>query len=172
MKTLEVHPLVVVREHWGGFSSAFPEFNPSLEAFASAGTARVGFGNTAPGTADAVAAVREHFRPEFFNRLDHVVPFALLTSDALRKIVDLELHAMQKREGLSRRKLELVVDDAAKARLAELGWHEKYGARPLKRVLEERVLSPVAIQISRQPMLSNQRVRVTCSEGEIVVAFG
>jgi len=110
----------------------------------------VGFGETAP---DFLGAVRKHFRPEFFNRIDAVVPFRSLMPEDIERIVELEVAKLGEREGLKRRGLRLKVDRAARELLAELGWHPLYGARPLKRVIEERVMTPLAIRMAREPEL-------------------
>jgi ATP-dependent Clp protease ATP-binding subunit ClpC len=106
------------------------------------------------------AAVRRHFRPEFFNRIDFVVPFRNLGPDDIRRIVDLELAQMQARTGLSRRGLRLEVSAAARATLADWGWHPTRGARPLKRVLEEQVMAPLAVLLARQPALRERVIRI------------
>ncbi len=105
-------------------------------------------------------AVRRHFRPEFFNRIDFVVPFRNLSPADIRTIVDLELATMQARTGLSRRGLKLEVSAAARATLADWGWHPTRGARPLKRVLEEQVMAPLAVLLARMPGLRDRRVRI------------
>jgi ATP-dependent Clp protease ATP-binding subunit ClpC len=133
------------------------------------GATRAGFGQDGADPKDALRAVRQHFRPEFFNRLDHVVPFGELSAAALRAIVDLELEAVGRREGLARRAIQLEVSDEAKARLAELGFHPKYGARPLKRVIEELVMTPIAVAISRRPKISDKTASVTVDRGAIQV---
>jgi ATP-dependent Clp protease ATP-binding subunit ClpC len=129
----------------------------------------VGFGGE---TEDAVArgfdgAVRRHFRPEFFNRIDFVVPFRNLAPADIRAIVDLELAKMAKRTGLARRELRLRVSEAARETLADWGWHPTRGARPLKRVLEEQIMAPIAVLLARTPTLRGQAIRVlTAVEGE------
>jgi ATP-dependent Clp protease ATP-binding subunit ClpC len=109
------------------------------------------------------AAVRRHFRPEFFNRIDFVIPFRNLAPEDIRRIVDLELAQMQARTGLSRRGLKLEVSNAARATLADWGWHPTRGARPLKRVLEEQVMAPLAVLLARQPSLRERAIRIVDS---------
>ncbi|MFO7564768.1 MAG: AAA family ATPase [Enhygromyxa sp.] len=116
-------------------------------------------------------AVRRHFRPEFFNRIDFVIPFRNLAPADIRAIVDLELAKMAKRTGLARRELRLHVSDAARETLSDWGWHPTRGARPLKRVLEEQVMAPIAVLLARTPSLRDQTLRVlTASEGEQLAA--
>ncbi|PRP92192.1 ATP-dependent Clp protease ATP-binding subunit ClpC [Enhygromyxa salina] len=112
------------------------------------------------------AAVRRHFRPEFFNRIDFVIPFRNLAPEDIRAIVELELAKMSKRTGLARRELRLSVSDEARATLADWGWHPTRGARPLKRVLEEQVMAPLAVLLARTPTLRARTIHVlSASEG-------
>ena len=138
------------------------------------GVLRVGFGRSRGEEAAeaACSAVREHFRPEFFNRLDHVVPFAALGESDLRLIVDLELSKIRQRPGLRRRNLSLVATDEAKAHLAKVGWHPTYGARPLRRVIEERVMVPIAVELAHRPKQSGLTVFVDWTGEALTVNFG
>ncbi|HLT39634.1 MAG TPA: AAA family ATPase [Enhygromyxa sp.] len=112
-------------------------------------------------------AVRRHFRPEFFNRIDFVIPFRNLAPADIRAIVELELDKMGKRTGLARRELRLQVSEAARETLADWGWHPTRGARPLKRVLEEQVMAPIAVLLARTPSLRGKALRViTAAEAE------
>jgi ATP-dependent Clp protease ATP-binding subunit ClpC len=124
------------------------------------GSVRTGFGSRGADPSDAVRAVRAHFRPEFFNRIDSVVPFGELAPDALMRIVELELGKLAEREGLRRKNLRLEVTPDARALLAKLGWHPQYGARPLKRTLEEHVMMPLAVRLAERPKLRDKRVLV------------
>ncbi|MDB4946361.1 MAG: ATP-dependent Clp protease ATP-binding subunit ClpA [Labilithrix sp.] len=110
---------------------------------------------------DFVRRVREHFRPELFNRIDHVIPFRRLSPADVHAIVSLELDKIRKRTGLVRKNLELRVEPAARDRLAELGWHPTRGARPLKRVLEERVVAPLAALLAADPTIRDRVVVVS-----------
>lgn len=109
---------------------------------------------------DYERAVRDAFRPELVNRIDAIVSFRSLTADDLARIVDLELARSLSRHGLRRRELSLLVDRDARARLAELGWHPTRGARPLRRVIEERVFTPLAARIASDPGFARRRVPV------------
>jgi ATP-dependent Clp protease ATP-binding subunit ClpC len=112
------------------------------------------------------ATVRKHFRPEFFNRLDVVVPFRPLAPADVRRIVDLELTKAVRRTGLTKRRIELRVSPEAMDRLAQLGFHRKRGARPLKRVIEERVMTPIAVQLAGDPETKNREIRVVPEDSE------
>ena len=111
-----------------------------------------GFGAPSSSNDALLGAVRAHFRPEFFNRIDAVVPFGRLSREDILRVVDLELDKSGRRQGLRDRGLVLRVEPEAKALLGELGWHPTRGARPLKRVIEERVMSPIAVWLSAKPV--------------------
>jgi len=107
---------------------------------------------------DVMQALREHFRPEFLNRVDDVVVFHPLDRSHIRQIVDIQLARLQAR--LADRKLELVFTDAAKDWLAERGYDPVYGARPLKRVIQTAVETALAQQIIGGRLRDGARVRV------------
>jgi len=89
--------------------------------------------------------LKQHFRPEFLNRIDEIIVFHALTREHLAKIVDIQLARLQKR--LAGRNLKLRVTDAARALLAEEGYDPQYGARPLKRVIQQRLENAIASRI-------------------------
>jgi ATP-dependent Clp protease ATP-binding subunit ClpB len=91
---------------------------------------------------DVLEALRQQFRPEFLNRLDEIVVFHALTPAEVRTIVDIQLDRLQAR--LEDRKLTLEFTDRAKDFLAERGYDPIYGARPLKRVIQNEVETPLA----------------------------
>jgi ATP-dependent Clp protease ATP-binding subunit ClpC len=132
--------------------------------------APVGFGGQRPAAAAALAPVRDHFRPELFARLDHVVPFAPLTPHHIERVVDLLLEEVARRPGLARRGVRLQVTPHARSRLAELGYDPRRGARPLKRVVEEQVVTPLAVRLAEAPGLEGAEVWVVAGgEGPGVV---
>ena len=127
----------------------------------------VGFGDTSSSPEHAGnQAARATFRPEFYNRIDHVVGFRSLARGDVARIVELELDKVRARPGLVRRKIELRVSADARQRLAELGFDPQRGARPLKRVIEERVVAPVGAWMAANPTLSHRVVNVDVDEGE------
>jgi ATP-dependent Clp protease ATP-binding subunit ClpB len=86
--------------------------------------------------------VGEHFRPEFINRVDDIVVFHPLDREQIRAIVDIQLASLHAR--LAERDLELAVTPAAMDLLAEAGFDPVYGARPLKRAIQQRLENPLA----------------------------
>jgi ATP-dependent Clp protease ATP-binding subunit ClpB len=89
--------------------------------------------------------LRDHFRPEFLNRIDETIVFRPLSREELARIVDIQLRRLEHR--LAERKIGLEVTDAARQLLAERGWDPTFGARPLKRTVQRLVQDPLAMQI-------------------------
>jgi len=105
--------------------------------------------------------VRQHFRPEFINRIDDVVVFHPLESEHIRKIVDIQLEYLRRR--LAERDIGLELDASALDRLAEAGYDPVYGARPLKRAIQQQVENPLAERILRGDFGPGDTIRVTAS---------
>ena len=91
------------------------------------------------------AALREHFRPEFLNRVDDVLVFGSLDKEHLKRIVDIQLERLQAL--LDERKIQLELSEGAKAAVAEAGWDPQFGARPLKRAIQRLIQDPLASQM-------------------------
>jgi ATP-dependent Clp protease ATP-binding subunit ClpB len=101
--------------------------------------------NYAAMKASVMEIVSQHFRPEFLNRIDDVVVFHPLEAEHIRRIVDIQLDYLRKR--LAEREMSLAIDDRALERLAEAGFDPVYGARPLKRAIQQEVENPLAQRI-------------------------
>ncbi len=112
--------------------------------------------------------VRASFRPEFLNRLDEIVLFHRLRRDQMGAIVDIQL--MRLRKLLAERKIELDLDEKARAWLADKGYDPAYGARPLKRVIQKAVQDPLAGKILAGEIKDGERVRVGVADGELTFA--
>jgi ATP-dependent Clp protease ATP-binding subunit ClpB len=112
---------------------------------------------------DAVmAVVRQHFKPEFLNRLDEIVVFDALTHDELAHIVELQVAALVRR--LEVRRIGLVVTDAARAWLTATGYDPAYGARPLRRLVQSAIGDPLARMILSGEVLDGSTVQVDLDE--------
>ena len=109
--------------------------------------------------------VQQHFRPEFINRLDDIVVFRPLAAKEIRLIVDIQLGYLRRR--LAEREIELTLDDAARDLLGEAGYDPVYGARPLKRAIQQRIENPLAQCILKGEFGPGQRVRITVKGGEL-----
>ena len=108
-------------------------------------------------------AVKHHFKPEFINRLDDVVVFDPLTSEQLVGIVDIQLEGLAER--LAARRLTLDVSDAAKAWLAERGYDPAYGARPLRRLIQQAIGDRLAKKLLAGEIRDGDTVHVDVAEG-------
>ncbi|HVM55157.1 MAG TPA: AAA family ATPase [Acidimicrobiales bacterium] len=110
---------------------------------------------------------RDFFKPEFINRIDDIVRFRSLTREDLRQIVDIQLRGLERR--LATRRLGLVVTDAAKERLGDLGYDEAYGARPLKRLLQSAVADKLAVALLEGRFSEGDTVTVDAEGDEVVL---
>jgi ATP-dependent Clp protease ATP-binding subunit ClpB len=118
---------------------------------------------------DAVMGVlRDHFRPEFLNRVDEIVVFKPLTQEQLGAIVDIQLQRLQKR--LDERKITLVAGDSARKLLIERGWDPVYGARPLKRAIQRMVQDPLAMTLLEGKFSDGDVIEVDVKDGELAFA--
>jgi ATP-dependent Clp protease ATP-binding subunit ClpB len=114
--------------------------------------------------------VQGHFRPEFINRVDDLVVFHPLGREQLRSIVTIQLSYLRKR--LAERDLDLALDTAAADLLGEAGFDPVYGARPLKRAIQQQVENPLAQKILRGEFRPGDRIAVTVHQGQLVFARG
>jgi ATP-dependent Clp protease ATP-binding subunit ClpB len=113
-------------------------------------------------------ALRAHFRPEFINRIDEIVWFHALEQAHIKEIVDIQLRGLLKR--LADRKITVELSDAAKDFLVREGYDPVYGARPLKRALQRRLLDPLAIRVLEGAFREGDTVAVDVSNDELSFA--
>jgi ATP-dependent Clp protease ATP-binding subunit ClpB len=110
--------------------------------------------------------VQQSFRPEFINRIDDIVVFHPLGTEQIRSIVDIQLGYLRKR--LQERNMELSLDDAARDLLGEAGFDPVYGARPLKRAIQQQIENPLAQKILQGGFGPGDRIKVTARDGQLV----
>ncbi|WP_297424188.1 ATP-dependent chaperone ClpB [uncultured Acinetobacter sp.] len=113
-----------------------------------------------------MAAVSEHFRPEFINRIDELVIFHSLKKAQIRGIADIQLQRLRSR--LVERNLQLTLDDAAFDQLIDAGFDPIYGARPLKRAIQQQVENGLAQRILAGDYAPGDTILVTAQNGELV----
>jgi len=111
--------------------------------------------------------LKRAFRPEFINRVDGVIVFRSLNKAEIVQIVDLELNKVQER--LSEHELKMIVTDEAKGYLADTGYNPDYGARPLRRLIQNKVEDNVSETLLRSKPGAGGTVFVELVEGEIAV---
>jgi ATP-dependent Clp protease ATP-binding subunit ClpB len=113
-----------------------------------------------------MAELKRHFRPEFLNRVDDVIIFQSLDEEYLARIVDIQLEKLKKR--LAQQQLTLDVDIAAKKLLAKEGYDPQFGARPLKRAVQERILNPLSMRLLEGEFKPGDKIKVTAKDDELV----
>jgi ATP-dependent Clp protease ATP-binding subunit ClpB len=111
-------------------------------------------------------SMREHFRPEFLNRIDEIVEFKALSRDQLGAIVELQLERL--RERLADRGLKLELTDDAKQAIGDAGWDPTYGARPLKRSIQRLLENPLALRLLEGDFAEGDTIRVDAQNGDLV----
>jgi ATP-dependent Clp protease ATP-binding subunit ClpB len=116
--------------------------------------------------AAVMESVEEHFRPEFINRIDDIVVFHSLGTAQIRSIVDIQLGFLRKR--LQERNMDLSLDDAARDLLGEAGFDPVYGARPLKRAIQQQIENPLAERILQGSFGPSDRILVGARDGRLV----
>src|SRR6202522_2729635 len=125
-----------------------------------------GEGNYQRMKAAVMETVQQHFRPEFINRVDDIVVFHPLGTDQIRAIVEIQVNYLRRR--LLERNMELELDDKARDLIGEAGYDPVYGARPLKRVIQQQIENPLAQRILRNEFAPGDRVRVSVRGSELV----
>jgi len=118
-----------------------------------------------PGGREGVEA---HFRPEFVNRLDDIVEFASLTRAEIGEIVTLQVERLVRR--VREREIEIELSEEARTLLGNLGYDPTYGARPLKRVIQKKLVDPLALAILEGRFLPGDTVLVGAEGGELTFA--
>jgi ATP-dependent Clp protease ATP-binding subunit ClpB len=126
--------------------------------------------NSASARLDVEARVRaelkRHFRPEFLNRVDDIIIFQSLDEAELARIVDIQLGRLAQR--LAQQNITLEVDPAAKSLLAKEGYDPQFGARPLKRAIQEHLLDPLASKLLAGEFKPAEKVMVSAKDGGLV----
>ena len=115
--------------------------------------------------AGGITGVEATFKPEFVNRLDEVVEFDALTREQIGQIVELQVDQLIAR--VRERGVEVELTDAAKELLGNLGYDPTYGARPLKRVIQKRLVDKLALKLLENEFVPGDTVRVDAEEGEL-----
>jgi ATP-dependent Clp protease ATP-binding subunit ClpB len=109
--------------------------------------------------------VKTHFRPEFVNRIDEIVVFHALDEKHIAGIAKIQLQYLEKR--LARLEMSMEVSDAALASIAEAGFDPVFGARPLKRAIQERIENPLSRLILEGKLGPKDRIKVGFSKGQL-----
>src|SRR5204863_7383300 len=109
--------------------------------------------------------LRDHFKPEFLNRIDDIVIFHRLSREQISQIIDVQLERL--RSMLHDRNVTLVLEESAKQLLAREGYDPSFGARPLKRAIQTLIQNPLAMKLLRGEIPPGQAVIVSAGDGEM-----
>jgi len=118
-------------------------------------------------TSNLVGEPKDHFKPEFLNRIDEIIRFRSLTEDDIAQIVEIQLRHL--RDRLAGRRLVLEVSDEAKSWLAKAGYDPVYGARPLKRIIQRSISDPLALALLEGRYGEGDTVHADVAGGELVL---
>ncbi|MBF0345532.1 MAG: ATP-dependent chaperone ClpB [Nitrospirae bacterium] len=122
--------------------------------------------NTGTMAAKVMEALKEFFRPEFLNRVDEIIIFNPLSKELLKRIVDIQLYRMRKY--LKGKQIDIILTDRAKEVIAESGYDPVYGARPLRRVLQNEILNPLSLKILERSIVQGDTVQVDYDRASMV----
>lgn len=112
-----------------------------------------------------LSTLKEHFRPEFLNRLDDIIVFDVLSKEAIKKIVEIQVDIVKKR--LTDKEITLKISDQVLELLARDGYNPQYGARPLKRLIQDKILNPIASMMITNKVLSGGTVSVDVNDNNL-----
>ena len=112
--------------------------------------------------------LKQHFRPEFLNRVDEIIVFHALTRAEMRSIIDIQLKGLMKR--LEERKIRVELSERAKDLLIAEGYDPTYGARPLKRTIQREILDPLAMRVLQGEFKEGDVIRVDEVGGKLQFA--
>jgi ATP-dependent Clp protease ATP-binding subunit ClpB len=115
---------------------------------------------------EVMDALRAHFRPEFLNRVDDIIIFHALSKPEMRQIIDIQLRGLVKR--LEDRKIRVELSDKAKDYVIDEGYDPTYGARPLKRTIQRRILDPLAVRVLQGDFREGDTVLIDVKGGELL----
>jgi ATP-dependent Clp protease ATP-binding subunit ClpB len=114
---------------------------------------------------DVMDALRSHFRPEFLNRVDDIIIFHALSKAELRQIIDIQLRGLVKR--LEDRKIRVELSEKAKDLIIAEAYDPTYGARPLKRTIQRRILDPLAVRVLQGDFREGDTVLIDVKAGSL-----
>ena len=111
-------------------------------------------------------ALKESFRPEFLNRIDETIIFHGLTKDMIKEVAVIQLKELQKR--LARLNFRLVVTDRVKELLVKEGYDPHFGARPLKRTIQQMIENPLSVEILAGKLVEGSEIKADIKDGKVV----
>ena len=134
----------------------------------ASGRRSVSFTDTTTAENRYLSAIMQHFRPEFVNRIDSVVVFDELSKDGIRDLARRELRELSRREGFTKKKIQLVFSEKLVEYLVSIGFDERYGARPMQRAIEQGVIGPLALWLLENPDRTNETLTIDYDGGIVI----
>ncbi|MEK7855838.1 MAG: AAA family ATPase, partial [Acidobacteriota bacterium] len=116
--------------------------------------------------ADVLQVLRDHFKPEFLNRIDDIVVFGQLAREQIASIIDIQLEKLRK--NLDERGIKLELDETARELIIQEGYDPVYGARPLKRAIQTLIQNPLAVKLLKSEITGGQTIRAVADGGELI----
>lgn len=126
---------------------------------------QVAEGNEKQAREAVLQILRDHFKPEFLNRIDDIVVFKQLEKENIAKIIDIQLERLRKT--LDERGITIKLDDSARELIIEEGYDPVYGARPLKRAIQTLIQNPLAVKLLKSEVAGGQTVRISAENGKM-----
>ena len=111
---------------------------------------------------DILSRLKSFFKPEFINRLDEIIVFHALNQEAIRRIVEIQLNRLEHR--LKEHNIHIQIDDKAKDKLSQDGYDEEFGARPLKRLIQQEIENPLAVYLLEGEIQDNSTVMISVDQ--------
>ncbi|MEJ7848431.1 MAG: ATP-dependent chaperone ClpB [Pyrinomonadaceae bacterium] len=125
-------------------------------------------GNEKQARESVMEILRDHFKPEFLNRIDDIVVFEQLSRDEIAKIIDIQLEKLRK--NLGERGIAIELEDSARELIITEGYDPVYGARPLKRAIQTLIQNPMAVKLLKGEIASGQTVKLSAENSEMKFA--
>jgi ATP-dependent Clp protease ATP-binding subunit ClpA len=130
---------------------------------------RESIGWVKPEKKDFTGPIKNYFRPEFFNRIDHLLVFNPLNNETIRSIAIKELGELNLREGFQKKSILLAFSDSAVDFITAIGFDKNLGARPLQRAIDRYITVGLAKYFLQNPTVKNSTLFVDCIEDKIVI---
>jgi ATP-dependent Clp protease ATP-binding subunit ClpC len=118
---------------------------------------------------DIFKIIKEHFNPEFINRIGHIIYFSSLSHDNVAKIIKKELNKILNRSGISLRELEIDIREGVIDSIANKAYSLEYGARAIQREISDIIIKPLSELLSTQPSIKDRRIVFDIAEGEVIL---
>ncbi|HNF16358.1 MAG TPA: AAA family ATPase, partial [Leptospiraceae bacterium] len=122
-----------------------------------------------PAETDYMKSIRNHFRPEFLNRIDHIIMFHPLDSESVKTIASIELEKLKTMEKIQDRKIRLKFSESLIDWVSRIGVHPKFGARPLQRTIDQKIVPVLSRYLLQNPEQSDFQLLISLADGKVTI---